>query len=99
MTESSPPIPETLAVSVADLDALVSRLLTRSDRRYMTIPTAAIYTDLSEESIRRLLSSGKLHGYRPVKGRILVDRVELDAVVKGATAEPRKGRGLHRRGA
>lgn len=62
--------------------------------RYLTVEAAAHYTSLSTVSIRRLLSAGKLTAYRPVKGRILVDRNQLDAYVVSTTSLLRKGRGL-----
>jgi excisionase family DNA binding protein len=66
-------------------------------KRYGTIPQAATYTGLSEKSIRRMISRGRLVGYRPVSGRILIDYRELDAAIK-ATANNPSGRGqaLHR---
>lgn len=75
------------------LDILVDRLSAR-DRRFMGIPDAAGYSGLSPKSIRRLLASGKLTILRPVRGRIVIDRVELDALVLNSTATPRKGRGM-----
>jgi hypothetical protein len=43
-----------------------------------------------------MISSGKLTALRPVKGRIVIDRDELDSVVRASTAAPRKGRGIRR---
>ncbi len=62
-------------------------------KRYLTVANAAAYCDLSEESIRRLISSRKLTAHRPVRGRVLVDRQELDAVIRNSTTMPRNGRG------
>ena len=64
--------------------------------RFLTIDAAERYSSLSERSIRRLISSGKLTAHRPVKGRVLVDRGQLDAVILSATSTPRKGRGIVR---
>jgi excisionase family DNA binding protein len=61
--------------------------------RWLTIRAASEYTMLSQPSIRRLISAGKLTARRPVRGRILLDRLELDSVIAGATARPRTGRG------
>lgn len=45
-------------------------------------------------SIRREISAGRLTAYRPRRGRILIDRIELDRLVLGATVRPRVGRGI-----
>lgn len=66
-----------------------------ADKGFLTIKNAAKYSDLSEETVRRLLSSGKLTALRPVKGRILVDRLELEAYIRTCTSTPRTGRGRH----
>jgi|SRR6185369_10226171 len=66
-------------------------------RRFFTVANAAAYTDLSIESIRRLICSGKLTALRPVRGRILVDRQELEALVRASTAPTRTGRGKRSR--
>ena len=63
--------------------------------RWLTISKASDYTSLSEETIRRLLSSGKITAHRVVKGRILIDRQELDNVIQTATKQPRRGRGIN----
>jgi excisionase family DNA binding protein len=63
------------------------------ERRFLTVADAAVYTGLSQESIRRLLARGRLHALRPVRGRVLIDRHELEALVLTSTATPRTGRG------
>ena len=55
--------------------------------RWLTIQAAADYCGLSAESIRRLLSARKLTAHRPVKGRILIDRGELDALIQAKGGE------------
>ena len=62
--------------------------------RFLSVRRAAAYASLSEVSIRRLLDSGKLTSLRPGRGKILIDRIQLDAVVVSATAVPRMGRGI-----
>ena len=80
--------------SIAEtLEALLERTAV-SDQRFFTIDGAARYAGLSAESIRRLLSAGKLQPLRPLKGRILIDRVQLDSFILSATSRPRTGRGL-----
>lgn len=63
---------------------------------FLSIKHAAEYCDLSEESIRRLCASGMLTPLRPVKGRILIDRSELDAFIRSCDQTPRTGRGRQR---
>lgn len=77
----------------AKLDRLLEQA-TPGDRRFLTIADAARYAGLSEESIRRMLSAGKLTALRPVSGRVVIDRRQLDAVVLGSDRQPRKGRGI-----
>ena len=83
------------ATAIIELSEKIDRLIESPTvaPRWLTIATAAVYCDLSEDSIRRLISSGKLAGHRPVKGRVLIDRGELDSFVSTATTVPRKGRG------
>lgn len=81
---------ELVAVPVADLQ----ELMLRAERRWFSIERAADYADLSPKSIRRMLASGKLTPHRPCKGKLLIDRLELDNLIQTATADPRKGRGI-----
>ena len=73
---------------------LLIQSLQLSDKRFFTVKNAAAYSDLSEESIRRLLTSGQLTKLRPVRGRIVIDRKELDAYILASTSSLRKGRGI-----
>ena len=81
-----------VAVPVADLE----RMLARASQRWYPVIEAAIYSGLSEASVRRLISSGQLSAHRPVKGKVLIDRFELDSLIGNATATPRTGRGRGR---
>lgn len=86
-------------VTLADLAARIADLaeqIAAPPKRWFGVANGAAYCDLSEESIRRLLSSGKLTAHRPVKGKILIDRNELDSLILGATSTPRTGRGRRR---
>jgi len=65
--------------------------------RFLSVKAAAMYTELSEDSIRRMLERGALTAFRPVKGKILIDRQQLDSTILGSSSRPRSGRGLHRR--
>lgn len=90
-------------MSSAELESLVRELgkkfeslsasLVGAPQRYLTIKSAARYADLSEESVRRMISAGKLTAYRPVRGRVLIDRHELDSAIRSSTKAPRSGRG------
>ena len=86
-----------LAGTVADL--VVERLADLARRRYLSVARAAEYADLSEDSIRSLLSSGRLTPLRPVPGRVVIDRRELDALVLSSTGQPRRRRGVYKRAA
>lgn len=70
--------------------------LKKPERRFLSIATAAAYADVSKESVRRLVNSGKLKAFRPVRGKVLIDRRELEAYVLGSTTRPRIGRGRKR---
>ncbi len=66
---------------------------TKPNQRFLGIVDAARYAGLSPESVRRLIAGGRLTAYRPVKGRVVVDVRQLDALVLGSTTMPRTGRG------
>ena len=76
MTRSPDQNCDLVAVRLADLQ----RLVAESTGRFLSIASAARYADLSVESVRRLIAAGKLTALRPVKGKVLVDRRELDSV-------------------
>lgn len=65
----------------------------RVDQRFFGVIGAAAYTDLSAKSIRRLLAAGKITGLRPIRGRVLIDRLQLDELILGADSNTRGGRG------
>ncbi len=77
----------------AKLDAL-ARQSSALAQRFLSVKSAATYADLSEDSIRRLIERGDLTAHRPVKGRILIDREELDRLITGSTRRPVNGRGI-----
>ena len=62
-------------------------------RRFLSIESAAAYVDLSAKSIRRLISAGKLKPLRPVRGKIVIDRIALEQLVATSDAHPRNSRG------
>ena len=66
-------------------------------KRYLTVANAATYADLSPESIRRLIALRRLTAHRPVRGRVLVDRRELDALILSSNTNQQGGRGRAKR--
>jgi excisionase family DNA binding protein len=66
------------------------------ERRWLTVQAASDHASLSTDSIRRLISSGKLAAHRPTRGRILIDRRQLDTLIEASTARLRSGRGVRR---
>ena|SRR5579885_3538379 len=89
------PDPDALADAIAA--RLAERLADLAQRRYLTVAHAAAYADLSADTIRSLISGGKLTGLRPVPGRVLIDRRELDALLASSTRGPRTKRGRYDR--
>jgi len=85
------------ALADALADRLAERIGQAATQRYLTVAHAAEYTDLSADSIRSMLVSGKLTALRPVSGRVLIEKRELDAVLQASTKRPRKGRGVYER--
>jgi excisionase family DNA binding protein len=87
-----------LADVLARLDAIAARLdqPTQPEARYLSVEGSATYSSISTDSVRRLLSAGKLRALRPVRGRIVIDRSELDALILSSDQKPRKGRGMRR---
>jgi excisionase family DNA binding protein len=62
--------------------------------RWLSVEGAAHYGSMSPTTIRSLLASGRLTGYRPVPGKILIDRGELDSLVSSSAGPGAKnGRG------
>lgn len=98
MTDSSPDI-------TAELRALrdtVGRLVETIDRppvRWLTIADAAKYAGICPRSLRGLIAMGKLRQHKPVPGRCVVDRLELDRYIASTTPAAqaiRSGRGRGR---
>ena len=59
-------------------------------RRWLSVEAGANYSTLSEETLRRLLAEGKLTAHRPVPGRVLIDREELDDFLAASANAPAK---------
>lgn len=80
------------------LDAKLEKLLSPTDgqgeRSFMSLKTAAFYSDLSQKTLRRFIADGSLTAYRPAKGKVLLKRKELDALINKSTKQVRSGRGI-----
>lgn len=86
---------------VAELTAAVRDLIDRIDRRewarWLSVEGAAEYCSLSSKSVRNLIAGGKLTPSRAVRGKILIDRRQLDAVLLAECGKQlRTGRGIRR---
>jgi hypothetical protein len=57
--------------------------------RFLSLADAESYCGLSSETLRRLIRAGKLRSFKPVAGRVLVDRLQLDEVIL-ASARPQQ---------
>lgn len=64
--------------------------------RFLSVKSAANYSDLSQDSIRRMVARGDLTGLHPIAGRVLVDREQLDRLILGAIDRPVNGRGVRK---
>ena len=62
------------------------------DVRWLSVDSAANYSSLSTRSIRRLLASRQLKPYKPVKGKIVIDRRELDTFIQASSIAQRSVR-------
>jgi excisionase family DNA binding protein len=69
-------------------------MVDRPPKRFLTVNDAADRSGLSAESVRRLLSTGKLTALRPVRGRVLIDVNEFDSLILTSDSRPRNGRGI-----
>ena len=83
-----------ISIDQKQLSFVLNVALSESGRRFMTVASAAVYSDLSRESIRRMLAAKDLTAHRPRRGRLLIDKRQLDALILSSTSRPRKGRGL-----
>lgn len=61
--------------------------------RWLDLETAERYCRLSIRTLRRLISSGDLTPHRAVAGKVLIDRLALDALILArAWSKPRRSR-------
>jgi excisionase family DNA binding protein len=53
-----------------------------AEARWLDYRRAAKYSALSAATLRRMVEGGKLRAYRPHGRRVVLDRVELDEVIR-----------------
>lgn len=79
----------------ADVRALVERVESQTWPRWLSVSQAAVYASLGEKSIRNLISSNVIVPSRTVRGKLLIDRMQLDAaLLAGCGRQLRSGRGI-----
>lgn len=52
-------------------------------RKWLSVPQAAVYMSLSRNTVRRLVWSSAVPSYRPSPGRVVLMRTELDRYMDG----------------
>jgi hypothetical protein len=77
------------------IDALADRLASAGSR-WLSLADAARYAAMSEPSFRRLVAAGRVTAHRPLAGKIVIDKRQLDNLILSATTRPRSGRGRRR---
>ncbi len=63
-------------------------------QRWFGVQQASEYMGIGVASVRRLISAGKLTAYRVLRGRVLLDKFEIDSLVLGSSRQlrgPRRG--------
>ena len=78
------------------LENLMQQMLAHLGRGYLSLKSASFYCDLSQKTLRRFISEGSLKEYRPARGKVLIKREELDALIEKSTKKIRRGRGIRR---
>lgn len=86
-------------VATAELVAAICELAERLDSqawpRWLSVDVAAKYCSLSPRSIRNLIASGRVTPSRAVRGKVLIDRLQLDAALSAECGRQlRCGRGI-----
>jgi excisionase family DNA binding protein len=70
------------------VDRLSRQFMAEANSRYITVEKAALYCDLSPRTIQKLMRTGKLPRYQLVPGgRVVIDRQELDAVIRSSKVD------------
>ena len=78
------------------VDTALSRILSKPERGYLSLKNGALFCDLSEKTLRRFISAGRLKSYRPARGKVLVKKKELEALIEQSDKPIRTGRGIRR---
>lgn len=76
------------------VESALSKILYKPERGFLSLKNGALYSDLSEKTLRRFISAGRLKAYRPARGKVLVKKKELEALIEQSTKPLRKGRGI-----
>lgn len=69
----------------------IRELLQKENSPWLTFEGACAYSGLGESSLRILVKLG-LKTYRPVKGRVLFKKKDLDKVIQNSMVRDSKGR-------
>ena len=88
------PTQERLDVIEANVKAILDRMDT-PEQRFLTVGQASKFSSLSKETIRRLLGSGALTPLYPVRGRVAIDKKELESFMLASMRRPAQGRGQY----
>lgn len=59
---------------------------------FFSLNNAAIFAGISDDSIRKLIVAGRLTAHRPVPGRTLISRKQLEAVLDSSAGASGKSR-------
>lgn len=78
------------------IEKLLAQMMANLGRGYFSLKSAAYYSDLSQKTLRRFISEGRLKAYRPARGKVLIKKKELDALIEQSTQQLRRGRGIRR---
>ena len=78
------------------LEILMLQMIAHLGRGYLSLKNASFYCDLSQKTLRRFIKEGRLNEYRPARGKVLIKRKELDALIEKSTTKIRRGRGIRR---
>lgn len=76
------------------IEKLLVQMIANLGRGYLSLKNASFYCDLSEKTLNRFIKRGELTAYRPARGKILIKKKELDALIEKSTKPVRKGRGI-----
>ena len=64
-----------------------------NEQKYLTLQGAVLHSGISEGGLRGLIRRGELTAYRPLRGRILIKRTELEKLIlDAADAKSTRGR-------